>query len=172
VLRGDSHFANPERMALRQTDLHLNCVFGPGGDQALSPKAQPLRAKAQPMSIIVKLLKLAVRVAQYKDRIKLSLPGAGPVKALLHRVTELLHYVPRPPAPAGSGALYRIRHLLIRAAGERRSPARRLFPFFSSIAPQKRPGYRRREAKNGRPCRPFAYPIGRGPAECVASGGL
>jgi hypothetical protein len=57
-------------------------------------------AKAQPMSIILKLFKLAVRVVQYKDRIKLSLPGACPMKGVLARVTELLYLVPRPPAPA------------------------------------------------------------------------
>jgi hypothetical protein len=54
-------------------------------------------AKAQPMSIILKLFKLAVRVVQYKDRIKLHLPSSCPVKELLHRVTELLYLV-RPPA--------------------------------------------------------------------------
>ena len=57
-------------------------------------------AKAQPMSIILKLFKLAVRVVQYKDRIKLSLPSACPMKGVLARVTELLYWVPRPPAPA------------------------------------------------------------------------
>jgi Transposase DDE domain group 1 len=57
-------------------------------------------AKAQPMSIILKLFKLAVRVVQYKDRIKLSLSGACPVKGLLARVTEILYLVPRPPASA------------------------------------------------------------------------
>lgn len=57
-------------------------------------------AKAQPMSIILKLFKLAVRVVQYKDRIKLSLPSSCPMKAVLVRVTELLYLVPRPPAPA------------------------------------------------------------------------
>lgn len=56
-------------------------------------------AKAQPMSLILKLFKLAVRVVQYKDRIKLHLPSACPVKGLLHRVTELL-YRARPPAMA------------------------------------------------------------------------
>jgi len=56
-------------------------------------------AKAQPMSIILKLFKLAVRVVQYKDRIKLHLPSACPVKGLLHRVTELLYLV-RAPATA------------------------------------------------------------------------
>jgi hypothetical protein len=56
-------------------------------------------ARAQPMSIILKLFKLAVRVVQYKDRIKLSLPSACPVKGLLARVSEILYLVPRPPAP-------------------------------------------------------------------------
>lgn len=56
-------------------------------------------ARAQPMSIILKLFKLAVRVIQYKDRIKLSLPGACPVKGLLARVSEILYLVPRPPPP-------------------------------------------------------------------------
>lgn len=54
-------------------------------------------AKAQPMTIILKLFKLAVRVVQYKDRIKLSLPSACPVRELLARVTEILYLVPRPP---------------------------------------------------------------------------
>lgn len=57
-------------------------------------------AKAQPMSIILKLFKLAVRVVQYTDRIKLSLPRSCPMKGVLARVTELLYRVPRPPAPA------------------------------------------------------------------------
>ncbi len=56
-------------------------------------------AKAQPMRIILKLFKLAVRVVQYKDRIKLHLPSAFPMKAVLHRVTELL-YLARPPTLA------------------------------------------------------------------------
>lgn len=56
-------------------------------------------ARAQPMSIILKLFKLAVRVVQYKDRVKLHLPSACPVKGLLHRVSELL-YLARPPAPS------------------------------------------------------------------------
>lgn len=55
-------------------------------------------AKAQPMTLILKLFKLAVRVCQYKDRIKLHLPSACPVKDLLHRVTERL-YLARPPTP-------------------------------------------------------------------------
>ena len=57
-------------------------------------------ARAQPMSIILTLFKLAVRVVQYKDRIKLSLPSSCPMKSVLARVTELLYLVPRPPAPA------------------------------------------------------------------------
>lgn len=56
-------------------------------------------ARAQPMSIILKLFKLAVRVVQYKDRVKLHLPSACLVKGLLHRVSELL-YLARPPAPS------------------------------------------------------------------------
>ena len=57
-------------------------------------------AKAQPMTIIQKLFKIAVRVRQYKDRIKLSLPSSCPMKGLLSPVTELLYLVPLPPAPA------------------------------------------------------------------------
>ena len=57
-------------------------------------------AKAQPVSIILKLFKLAVRVVQYKDRIKLSLPTSCPMKGVLARVTELLYMAQRPPAPA------------------------------------------------------------------------
>ena len=234
ILRGDGHFSNPELMALRDTDPHLDFIFGLAGNKVLSPKAEPLLkqaralhrercanaqrnkeanpaatrlyedveyqarswpkayrvvvkaevmalgdnprfvvtsladptpeslyrdlycargqdenfikavkkdlssdrtsdhaflanhlrlfyscagyvlihslrentlvrtelAKAQPVSIILKLFKLAVRVIQYKDRIKLSLPSACPMKGVLARVTELLYLVPRPPAPA------------------------------------------------------------------------
>jgi len=57
-------------------------------------------AKAQPVSIILKLFKLAVRVVQYKDRIKLSLPASCPMKGVLARVSELLYVAQRPPAPA------------------------------------------------------------------------
>lgn len=57
-------------------------------------------AKAQPVSIILKLFKRAVRVVQYKDRIKLSLPTSCPMKGILARVTELLYFAPRSPAPA------------------------------------------------------------------------
>jgi hypothetical protein len=56
-------------------------------------------ANAQPVTIILKLFKLAVRVVQYKDRIKLHLPSACPMKHVLQQVTELL-YLTRPPAPA------------------------------------------------------------------------
>lgn len=54
-------------------------------------------ARAQPMTIILKLFKLAVRVVQYKDRIKLHLPNACPVKGVLHRVSELLYLAHAPP---------------------------------------------------------------------------
>lgn len=49
------------------------------------------------MSIILKLFKLAVRVVQYKDRIKLHLPSACPVKGSLQRVSELLYLAQPPP---------------------------------------------------------------------------
>jgi hypothetical protein len=48
--------------------------------------------------LILKLFKLAVRVVQYKDRIKLHLPSSCPMKGLLNRVTELMHLA-RPPTP-------------------------------------------------------------------------
>ena len=54
-------------------------------------------AKAQPATVILKLFKIAVRVVQYKDRVKLHLPTHCPVKSRLHRVTEILFQV-RPPA--------------------------------------------------------------------------
>jgi len=57
-------------------------------------------AKAQPMGLILKLFKIAVRVVQYKDRIKLHLPTSCTVKHLLQRVTEILYLVPPNPSPA------------------------------------------------------------------------
>ncbi len=54
-------------------------------------------AQAQPSTIILKLFKIAVRVLQYKDRIKLQLPTHCPVKPLLHRVTEILFQTRPPP---------------------------------------------------------------------------
>ncbi|SEG50353.1 IS1380 family transposase, partial [Billgrantia desiderata] len=53
-------------------------------------------SRAQPSTVIIKLFKLAVRVVQYKDRIKLHLPSSCPVKALLHTITERLYRLPRP----------------------------------------------------------------------------
>lgn len=55
-------------------------------------------AQAQPATIILKLFKLAVRVVQYKDRVKLQLPTHCPVKSLLHQITEIL-FLARPPTP-------------------------------------------------------------------------
>lgn len=55
--------------------------------------AQTGLARAQPSTIILKLFKLAVRVVQYKDRIKLHLPTSCPVKQLLTTVTEILYQV-------------------------------------------------------------------------------
>ena len=54
-------------------------------------------AKAQPSTVILKLFKIAVRVMQYKDRIKLQLPSSYPFKAVLHKITEIL-YLACPPA--------------------------------------------------------------------------
>lgn len=53
-------------------------------------------AHAQPATVILKLFKIAVRVVQYKDRIKLHLPTSCPVKALLKRITEILYQLPAP----------------------------------------------------------------------------
>lgn len=57
-------------------------------------------AKAQPLTVILKLFKLAVRVVAYKDRIKLHLPTACPVKNRLRRVADLLFLARPPPLPA------------------------------------------------------------------------
>ena len=53
-------------------------------------------AHAQPQTVMLRLFKLAVRVVQYKDRIKLQLPCHCPVKHLLHRVTAILYQVEAP----------------------------------------------------------------------------
>ena len=55
-------------------------------------------AQAQPSTVILKLFKLAVRVVQYKDRVKLQLPTGCPVKSLLHKISEIL-FQARPPTP-------------------------------------------------------------------------
>ena len=57
-------------------------------------------ANAQPATVIIKLFKLAVRVVQYKDRVRLHLPSSCPAKALLQHVTEKLFSAPPWPAPA------------------------------------------------------------------------
>jgi hypothetical protein len=54
--------------------------------------------KAQPLTVMLKLFKLAVKVVQYKDRVKLHLPSHYPFKALMRQVTERLFLVR--PAPA------------------------------------------------------------------------
>lgn len=53
-------------------------------------------AKAQPSTVILKLFKIAVRVVQYKDRVKLQLPSSCPFKTILYRITEIL-FLSRPP---------------------------------------------------------------------------
>jgi hypothetical protein len=58
-------------------------------------------AKAPPITVMLKLFKLAVRVVACKDRIKLHLPTSFPFKDLLRRVTDLLFLTqPPPPLPA------------------------------------------------------------------------
>lgn len=59
-------------------------------------------AHAQPATLIAKLFKIAVRVVQYSDRVKLHLPSACPFKAVLHQLTETL-YLAHPPPPRWSG---------------------------------------------------------------------
>ena len=54
-------------------------------------------AQAQPATVILKLFKIAVRVIQYKHRLKLQWPSNCPVQALLHRVTEILFLTRLPP---------------------------------------------------------------------------
>jgi hypothetical protein len=53
-------------------------------------------AKAQPFTVILKLFKIAVRVVQYKDRVKLHLPSHCPVKPLLLKICGLLLQTPEP----------------------------------------------------------------------------
>lgn len=50
---------------------------------------------AQPVSVILKLFKVATQVKQYKDRVSLHLPSAYPFKHLLRQLTERL-YLPKP----------------------------------------------------------------------------
>jgi len=50
--------------------------------------------KAQPLTLMNKLFKIAAKVVQYKDRIILHLPTTCTVKHLLKKVTEILYLVP------------------------------------------------------------------------------
>jgi hypothetical protein len=82
---------------------HLRLFFSCGADvlhQALRTEVlvHTELAQAQPATVIIKLFKIAVRVVQYKDRIRLHLPSNCPVKALVHRVTERL-FLAHPPDP-------------------------------------------------------------------------
>lgn len=58
-------------------------------------------ANAQPATVILKLFKLAVRVIQYHDRVRLHLPAGCAVKALLQQVTERL-FLAAPTAPSSA----------------------------------------------------------------------
>jgi len=53
-------------------------------------------AHAAASTIIAKLFKIAVRVVQYKDRIKLHLPSSCPVKDILVQITGILYCTPPP----------------------------------------------------------------------------
>jgi hypothetical protein len=55
-------------------------------------------AHAQASTIIARAFKIAVRIVQYKDRIKLQLPSACPIKSILLQITEILYAIP-PPKP-------------------------------------------------------------------------
>ncbi len=65
-----------------------------------SLRAETLRgtslAKASASTIISKLFKIAVRLVQYKDRVRLHLPTSCPVSAVLHQITEILYKIPPP----------------------------------------------------------------------------
>lgn len=50
--------------------------------------------KAQPSTVMMKLCKIAVKVVEYKDRIKLHLPRSCPFKGLLQHVTEVFYRMP------------------------------------------------------------------------------
>ncbi len=58
-------------------------------------------ANAQPTTVIIKLFKIAVRVVQYNDRVRLHLPSSCPLKALLKHVTEKLLLPPPKHVPSG-----------------------------------------------------------------------
>ena len=53
-------------------------------------------ARASASTIISRLFKIAVRLVQYKDRIKLHLPNSCPAKAVLLQMTEILYKIPPP----------------------------------------------------------------------------
>ncbi len=50
-------------------------------------------AAAQPMTVILKLFKVATQIKQCKDRVILHLPSACPFKQLLHTITERMFLV-------------------------------------------------------------------------------
>ncbi|WP_067515988.1 IS1380 family transposase [Endozoicomonas ascidiicola] len=52
--------------------------------------------KAQPSTVIAKLFKIAVKVVEYKDRVKLHLPSSNPMKEVLQRITETFTALPFP----------------------------------------------------------------------------
>jgi hypothetical protein len=72
-------------------------VPGPGPGAARELVHTEL-AQAQPATVILKLFKIALRVIQYQDRIRLQLPSNCPFRVLIQRVTEIL-FLARPPTP-------------------------------------------------------------------------
>ena len=68
--------------------------------QALRPEVlvHTELAKAQPLTVILELFELAVRVVAFQDRSKPHLPTRCPVKDLPRRVTEI-RFLTRPPPP-------------------------------------------------------------------------
>lgn len=87
--------ANPMRLFLSSTASVLHQVL------RTDILAGTELTHAQPSTVIIKLFKLAVRVMQYKDRVRLHLPSSCPVKALLQQVTEKRFLAP--PLAANSG---------------------------------------------------------------------
>ena len=63
--------------------------------RAMALKGSELE-KAQPSTVITRLCKVAVKVVEYKDRIKLHLPSSCSFKKLLEHITEFFYLTPLP----------------------------------------------------------------------------
>lgn len=80
-----SFLANFARLLLTAGAYVLHQQLRQLGLQGTAP------ATAQTKTAILSLFKIAVRVKQYKDRVRLHLPSACPVKALLAQVCRRLY---------------------------------------------------------------------------------